>query len=150
MPAAPQVSICIQNRTWTPDPARLVCQEQLQGKVLLVLVCDFSTLYYCFRIIKPNITNTTMYGIRNKLYLSSSFLCTANCGVPVLPHNGTIVNYIPVHWTGQLFTTSATQGLVRQVRCQQYSGTWSPDPADVTYCREVGMHYSSYWYQQQK
>jgi len=31
VPAAPQVSTCAQNRTWTPDPAQLVCQEQSQA-----------------------------------------------------------------------------------------------------------------------
>ena len=32
IPAAPQVSTCAHNRTWTPDPAQLVCQEQPQAQ----------------------------------------------------------------------------------------------------------------------
>ena len=27
----PQVAICAQNRSWTPDPAKLLCQEPPQG-----------------------------------------------------------------------------------------------------------------------
>ena len=27
IPAAPQLSVCAQDRTWSPDPSQLVCQE---------------------------------------------------------------------------------------------------------------------------
>ena len=90
-----------------------------------------------------------MYGATTNLtlYTSSSLSCAANCGVPVPPDNGTILNY-----------TSSLEGLVVYYQCDSgfgplgemsavcaANGGWSPDPADVT-CREVGMHYSSYWY----
>lgn len=30
-PEAPQVAVCTQNRSWTPDPAQLLCEEPHQG-----------------------------------------------------------------------------------------------------------------------
>jgi len=31
IPRTPQMSVCAQDRTWTPDPAQLVCQEPPPG-----------------------------------------------------------------------------------------------------------------------
>jgi len=31
IPRSPQVSVCTENRTWTPDPTQLVCQELPTG-----------------------------------------------------------------------------------------------------------------------
>ena len=75
------------------------------------------------------------------LYLLSFLLCAANCGVPVPPDNGTIVNY-----------TGTLEGSVVNYQCNPgfgplgemsavcaANGSWSPDPADVI-CRKVGMY----------
>ena len=75
------------------------------------------------------------------LYLLFFLLCAANCGVPVPPDNGTIVNY-----------TSTLEGSVVNYQCNPgfgplgemsavcvANGSWRPDPADVA-CRKVGMY----------
>ena len=39
IPEAPQVSVCAQNRSWTPDPAQLLCQEPHPGDYWLFADC---------------------------------------------------------------------------------------------------------------
>ena len=73
-------------------------------------------------------------------YLNWFTICAGNCGVPVLPSNGTIVN-----------STGTLEGSVIYYQCNPgfvpvdvmsaictAAGSWSPDPANAT-CRELGM-----------